>query len=116
MKKFDACKAECPSHKLLNIIGNKWIILILHKLSQKTYRFGELNREVEGISKKVLMSSLRKLEKNRLVQRQAYSTLQLKVEYSLTSLGQSLSIVCNSMTKWAEENISKIENEQIDST
>ena len=107
--KFDVFSTACPSHQLLDIIGNKWMILILHKLSLKLYRFGELQREIGGISKKVLASNLQRLEDNGLLTRHDYDEKPLKVEYSLTELGRSLSICCYAMTNWAEENIGKIE-------
>jgi DNA-binding HxlR family transcriptional regulator len=108
-KKFDVYQTNCPSHQLLDIIGNKWIILIIHKLSQGTMRFGELKREMNGISQKVLSQSLRTLEENGLVTRVAFDEVVLRVEYSLTPLGKSLATLCFSLTKWAEENIGEIQ-------
>lgn len=108
-KKFNVFDTACPSHKLLDVIGNKWVILILHKLAHKTYRFGELQREIGGISKKVLTSTLQRLEKNHLLVRHDYNEKPLRVEYSLTPLGLSLSTCCYALTQWAEENMGEIE-------
>lgn len=108
-KKYDVFNAACPSHKLLDIIGSKWIILLLHKLAQKTYRFGGLKKEMSGISKKVLTHSLRVLEENGLVQRQVFDEQVLRVEYSLTPIGLSLSNQCRLLTEWAEKNMEEIE-------
>ncbi|MFZ2315702.1 MAG: helix-turn-helix domain-containing protein [Gammaproteobacteria bacterium] len=83
----DIYKEKCPSRLVLDIIGNKWVILIVDALSQKTYRFGELKREIEGISPKVLTQLLKTLEQHGLVFRHSYPVLPLKVEYSLSPLG-----------------------------
>lgn len=108
-KRFNVFAATCPAHQLLDIIGNKWVLLILHKLSLKDYRFGELQREIGNISKKVLTNSLRQLEENALIVRRDYGELPLRVEYSLSELGRSLSDCCKSVTRWAEENMEKIQ-------
>jgi DNA-binding HxlR family transcriptional regulator len=107
-KKFDVYNENCPSRKLLQIISDKWTILIIEKLSQKEYRFGELKREIGGVSQKVLTQTLRSLEKNGFISRQQYSDLPLRVKYSLTPLGKSLSSVFISITSWAEKHIEEI--------
>jgi len=105
---FDVYNENCPSRKLLEMISDKWTILIIAKLSQRTYRFGELKRETGGISQKVLTQTLRALEKNGFILRQQYPVLPLRVEYSLTPLGTSLSTIFISITAWAEQHIEEI--------
>lgn len=107
-KNFDVYNENCPSRKLLGIISDKWTILIVEKLSQKTFRFGELKREIGGISQKVLTQTLRSLEKNGFILRQSYPVLPLKVEYSLTPLGKNLSSIFSLITIWAETHIEDI--------
>lgn len=109
IKEYNVFAASCISHKLLDIIGNKWIMLLLHKLAQRTHRFGELQREVGGISKKMLTQQLRLLEQHGLIQRQQFDETVLRVEYSLTELGYSLSDCCRQLNEWVENNIDKIE-------
>lgn len=106
--KFDVYNEDCPSRQLLTIISNKWSILIIEKLSHQTYRFGALKREIGGISQKVLTQTLRTLEKNGFIVRQSYPELPLKVEYSLTPLGQNLSTIFVSITAWAENHMEEI--------
>jgi DNA-binding HxlR family transcriptional regulator len=101
-KKFNVYNENCPSRRVLDLISDKWTILIIEKLSERTYRFGELRREVGGISQKVLTQTLRSLEKNGFLLRQSYPVLPLRVEYSLTELGKSLSTIFKSITTWAE--------------
>ena len=103
---------NCPSRKVLEIISNKWVILIIDLLSEKTYRYLELKREIEGISQKILTQTLRRLEVCGFVQRREYQTLPLKVEYSLTQLGRSLSKIFARITVWSEKNIDAINQAQ----
>lgn len=105
---YDVYNENCPSRKALEIIGNKWTILIIDKLSKKKYRFGELKKEIGGISQKVLTETLRSLEKNGFVWRESYPVLPLRVEYSLLPLGERLSEIFSLITNWAERNIEEI--------
>jgi DNA-binding HxlR family transcriptional regulator len=107
-KEFSVYSIQCPSHNVLEGISDKWSILIIGFLNQKTCRFGELKREVGGISPKVLTSTLQKLEKYGFVSREAFPVLPLKVEYSLTSLGKELSLILNTLTTWTENNMKEI--------
>ncbi len=107
-KKFNVYHQHCPSRRVLSIISDKWTILIIEKLSHTTYRFGELKREIGGISQKVLTQSLRALEKHGFVARESFPVLPLRVEYSLTPLGKSLSPIFNLITEWAEQHIDEI--------
>ncbi|MHB1947998.1 MAG: winged helix-turn-helix transcriptional regulator [Gammaproteobacteria bacterium] len=102
---FDVYNENCPSRVVLEIISNKWVILIIEKLATKPHRFGELKRAIGGISPKVLTTLLKKLEQFGLVLRQCFPGTVMSVEYSLTSLGESLSNICKTITQWAEENI-----------
>ncbi len=106
--KFDVYSDVCPSRQVLEIISNKWTILIISVLAEKTHRFGELKRSINGISQKVLAQTLRVLEKNGFVLRRSYPVLPLKVEYSLTVLGRDLSNVCKELARWSEEHIGEI--------
>lgn len=111
--KFDVYQEKCPSRQALEIMSDKWTILIVNKLSQKTHRFGELKKDIGGVSQKVLTQTLRALEKNGFVFRKNYQTMPLKVEYSLTQLGLSLSSIFNLITEWAEQNIQDVLKAQL---
>ncbi len=80
----------------------------MNKLLAKTYRFGELKREVGAISPKMLTQTLVKLERLGFVARQAFPVLPMKVDYSLTPLGQELALILNSLTTWTETNMDAI--------
>jgi Predicted transcriptional regulators len=91
---------ECPVATVVELIGNKWKLLIIRNLLVKTSRFNELLRELPGISQKVLTDNLRSLEANGLINRTVYLEVPPRVEYSLTKLGHSLNPLFNSMTDW----------------
>lgn len=105
---FSVYSEKCPSRNVLEGISDKWSILVINLLSKKIYRFGELKREVGGISPKMLTQTLLKLERYGFVGRQSFPVLPMKVEYSLTSLGRELSIILNSLTTWTETNMNEI--------
>jgi DNA-binding HxlR family transcriptional regulator len=104
----DIYNEHCPSRIVLDIISNKWVILIIEKLAQKNHRFGELKRAIGGISAKVLSHLLKSLELNGLIIRSDNSALILNVEYALSPLGKSLSHICHVITVWAEQHVHEI--------
>ena len=93
----------CPVEATLQLIGDKWKVLILRDLMDGTKRFGELKKGINGVSQKVLTSNLRKMETNGLVSRKVYAEVPPKVEYTLTETGYSLKPVLDVMTVWGEE-------------
>ena len=100
--------ARCPSQIILERIADKWTVLIIHKLDKKTMRFGELKREIGGVSQKMLTQTLRNLEHDKLVERKVYPVVPPKVEYSLTPLGRTLLGPLGSLCRWAQEHIEDV--------
>lgn len=82
--------AGCPTRVVLDHIMSKWGVLVLLALTDGTLRWGELRREVDGISEKMLASTLRILEADGIVARTSYPEVPPRVEYSLTDLGREL--------------------------
>lgn len=91
---------ECPVATMVELIGNKWKLLIIRNLLATTSRFGELKKGIPGISQKVLTDNLRALENDGLVIRTVYPEVPPRVEYSLTELGDSLRPLFKSMEAW----------------
>lgn len=91
---------ECPVATTVQLIGNKWKLLIIRNLTAKTYRFNELKYSLEGISQKVLTENLRALEDDGIVMRTAYPEIPPRVEYSLTELGKTISPIMKAMEQW----------------
>ena len=94
---------ECPVEMTLQLIGDKWKVLIIRDLLTGTKRFSELMRSVTGITQKVLTSNLRSMEADGLVNRKVYPQVPPTVEYSLTETGLSLKPILDSMVQWGIE-------------
>ncbi len=105
---WDVYQENCPTRMVLDRIADKWTILIIGQLHKKTFRFNELRRVIPGITQKMLTQTLKGLEKDGLVDRKIYPTVPLKVEYSLTPLGSSLTRILNNVATWAETHIEQI--------
>jgi DNA-binding HxlR family transcriptional regulator len=99
---------ECPTRVVLDRLADKWTVLVIGQLAAGTMRFAELRRAVDGISQKMLTSTLRDLERDGLVNRQLYASVPPKVEYSLTPLGSSLINKMQGLCLWAEEHIDQV--------
>lgn len=95
----------CPSRAILELIADKWTLLILPALKRGPKRNGDLMRLIEGVSQKMLTQTLRDLERNGLVDRTDYGEIPPRVEYALTELGGSLADAVRKLDGWAETHI-----------
>lgn len=93
----------CPVATTVELIGNKWKLLILRDLMDGTKRFGQLKKSVGDISQKVLTQNLRAMEQDGLLTRKVYAEVPPRVEYSLTKTGASLHKTLNVMAQWGEQ-------------
>ncbi|MEM7594015.1 MAG: helix-turn-helix domain-containing protein [Cyanobacteria bacterium P01_A01_bin.83] len=105
---------DCPTQQVLDIIGNKWSVIIIYCLAYQTRRYGQLERKIEGISQKVLTQTLRKLERNGLVKREVYPVVPPQVEYSLTPLGETLIEPLSLLAEWSEQHINEVQQSRAD--
>jgi DNA-binding HxlR family transcriptional regulator len=108
MAEWNVFNQHCPTRLVLSRIADKWTVMICLRLAQRTMRFGELRREVAGISQKMLTQSLRALERDGLVARKVYAEVPARVEYSLTPLGRTLVRLMADIKDWAEANIQAV--------
>ncbi|MDP9891578.1 DNA-binding HxlR family transcriptional regulator [Variovorax boronicumulans] len=108
----DVWNAGCPSRRVLELIANKWALLVIPLLRGKPLRNNELLRQVGGISQKMLTQTLRDLELNGLVLRDDRQTVPPHVEYRLSALGLSLSKTLLAVDRWAESNHAAIDRAQ----
>jgi DNA-binding HxlR family transcriptional regulator len=90
----------CPVEMTLQLIGNRWKVLIMRDLLEGTMRFGELKKSVGSITQKVLTQNLREMEESGLVIRKVYAEVPPRVDYTLTELGYSLKPILDSMVDW----------------
>ncbi|WP_137389535.1 winged helix-turn-helix transcriptional regulator [Rhodoligotrophos defluvii] len=98
----------CEVRQILDRIADKWSLLVIALLDQRTLRFAELRRSIDGISKRMLTTTLRQLERDGIVERTVYPTVPPKVEYNLTPLGASLHQTVQALVVWTETNQVKI--------
>lgn len=94
---------DCPVEMTLQLIGDKWKVLIIRDLMSGTKRFNELMRSVTGITQKVLTSHLRAMEQDGLLTRKVYPEVPPRVEYTLTETGRSLKPILDSMVAWGTD-------------
>ena len=94
---------DCPVATTVQLIGNKWKLLILRNLLIRPWRFNELRKSLDGISQKVLTESLRAMESNGIIVRTVYAEVPPRVEYSLSALGETLRPILDAMQAWGQE-------------
>jgi len=99
---------HCPVEAAIDVIGGRWKAPILWWLSQRTYRFAELRRQIPGITEKMLAQQLRELEADGIVHRRVYPTVPPKVEYSLTEYGRSLKRALKAICEWGAVHMQRI--------
>lgn len=95
----------CPAQRALEVIASKWAILVLHSLRNGPVRFNALQRELHGVSQKVLSQQLRRLESYGLVTRTAHPTVPPSVEYALTPAAVELKEALNALCAWADRHL-----------
>lgn len=103
--------AVCPSRVVLDHVMSKWGFLVLVALADRTLRWGELRRAVEGVSEKMLAQTLQTLERDGLVHRAALPVVPPHVEYRLTERGEGLVERLLPLVEWLAENARTIVDE-----
>ena len=106
--KGDVFNPTCPSRGVLEVLAEKWALLVIHMLAGGPARTAELRRRVGGVSEKMLIRTLRRLERSGFVSRHAYPEVPPRVEYRLTPLGRSLSEPITALDGWVEHNLPKV--------
>lgn len=99
---------RCPWTATWNVIGAKWKGIIWWRLSNGLARFGELQRAIPQITKKVLVQQLREMERDGVVHREVFPDVPPRVEYSLTEYGQSLAPVIESICRWGMGHLERV--------
>lgn len=95
---------ECrATREILDLVGDKWSVLVVVNLGAGTRRFSALRRGIDGISKRVLTATLRRLERDGVVSRTVYAEVPPRVEYALTQMGTSLIAPVTTLAMWAQE-------------
>ncbi|HEV8400055.1 MAG TPA: helix-turn-helix domain-containing protein [Gemmatimonadales bacterium] len=112
MAKVLQTRANCHARELLDRVGDKWSVYVLHTLSAAeagAVRFNGLRSRVDGISQRMLTVTLRGLERDGLVVRTAFPEVPPRVEYSLTPLGATLSQLVCGLVSWADAHVTDVD-------
>lgn len=100
--------AACPSREVLNHVTSRWGVLVLMALETRTLRFSQLKRQIGGVSERMLAQTLKHLESDGFVRRQAFEVVPPHVEYSLTPLGLEVAERVRGLADWIEVNLGRI--------
>lgn len=99
---------NCPTQQVLDVLANKWSVIVLYCLAYGPRRYNQIQQRIEGISQKVLTQTLRRLERHGLVARTVLSEMPPNVEYSLTSLGKSLLEPLQAIADWSRAHFADV--------
>ncbi|MBB3237759.1 winged helix-turn-helix transcriptional regulator [Phyllobacterium endophyticum] len=105
---FEVTPACTAVHHILTRVGDKWTVLVVNYLGNRSMRFNELKRAINGISQKMLTSTLRGLERDGFVTRTVYPTIPPRVDYELTDLGRDLLVPLRGLGDWAIKNEQRV--------
>jgi DNA-binding HxlR family transcriptional regulator len=108
MSDYDVFLADCPARTTLDLVADTWSVVVVFGLGRGPQRYSDLRDRIGGISKKMLTQTLRKLERNNLVERRVLAAAPAGVEYRLTHLGQSLLGPVSVLARWAEEHADEL--------
>ncbi|REE96563.1 winged helix-turn-helix transcriptional regulator [Thermomonospora umbrina] len=104
----------CGAREILDRIADKWSLYVISLLGERTLRFTELKRGIDGISQRMLTVTLRALERDGLVSRTVYPVMPPRVDYTLTDLGRTLLETVTTLVGWADRNLEAIEAARAD--
>lgn len=102
-------RESCPHRVLLDQIADKWSVMILAILCERPRRFNVLKRELEGITQKALTQSLRKLQRNGIIERRVITRSPIAVEYEITPLGHTLKAPFQALFNWTQDYLPEVE-------
>ncbi len=105
----DVFSQYCPTRKTLELIASTWAVLAIQAVGGKTLRYGELKRRIEGITHKMLTQTLRRLERDGLMERKVFPVVPPRVEYRLSKLGKTLVEPLGALCRWAEHHFDQVE-------
>lgn len=104
----DVNQPMCPSRLVLEHVTSRWGVLVLAALLERSYRFGELRRQVGGVSEKMLARTLQTLERDGFVHRDARPVIPPRVDYSLTVLGREAAEQVWALARWTERSLEAV--------
>ncbi|WP_252092144.1 helix-turn-helix domain-containing protein [Pseudomonas sp. MWU13-3659] len=107
---YDVFAPACPARLVLDRLADKWALLLIDRLSAgERIRFNQLRRDMAGVSQKMLSQTLKRLERDGLIEREVHPSVPPTVEYALTELGATLGDTVERLARWAESNMPAIQ-------
>ncbi|MFH8581202.1 helix-turn-helix transcriptional regulator [Streptomyces zaomyceticus] len=114
MDTADDVHIEAPHRELLDQVLDKWSLSVLNELCERACRFNELRRAIPQVTQKSLTATLRRLERNGVIEREVVSTRPVAVRYRITPLGKTLRYPIDVLLAWASQNMPVIERARED--
>lgn len=105
---YDVFNDRCPTRMVLDRLADKWALLVLDRLRDGPVRFNNLRRDIRGLTQKVLSQTLKRLERDGLINRTVHPTVPVSVDYALTPLGNTLTETVVAFAHWAEHNMDAV--------
>lgn len=109
IQKAPCATKDCPHRLLLDQIADKWSVLILSALCEQPLRFNTIKRQLDGITQKALTQSLRRLQRNGIVDRKVITASPIAVEYHITPLGRTLKEPFGALFNWTISYLPEVE-------
>ncbi|OTG87651.1 transcriptional regulator [Acinetobacter sp. ANC 4558] len=106
--KYNIFHPDCPARVFFEKFADKWILLIIYKLSQEAQHFNQLRKSILGISPKILSQKLKILERDGFITRTVQEDSVIRVEYALTALGYDFADTAYQLKDWIELNLEKV--------
>ncbi|CAL9609455.1 winged helix-turn-helix transcriptional regulator [Streptomyces sp. enrichment culture] len=100
---------DAPHRELLDQVLDKWSLSVLNELCERPCRFNELRRAIPAVTQKSLTATLRRLERNGVIEREVVSTRPVAIRYRITPLGKTLRHPVDVLLAWAAEHLPAIE-------
>jgi DNA-binding HxlR family transcriptional regulator len=96
---------DCPVAKSLEIVGERWTLLVVRDLLRGPGRFQDLQRSLEGVAPNLLAERLRRMERHGLIARRLYSRHPPRAEYHLTDKGRELGVIVGALAQWGSRHV-----------
>lgn len=105
----DLLQVDAPHRELLDQILDKWSLHVLDELCGQPLRFNELRRTIPSIGQKSLTTTLRRLERNGMIERVVLPSRPVGVEYRIAAVGNTLNELIDALLRWTTENLPEVE-------
>jgi DNA-binding HxlR family transcriptional regulator len=92
----------------VGVLAAKWSVVVLARLEERTHRFNELTRQIDGVSRRMLSATLRQLERDGLIERRVYPRVPARVEYELSTAGEALLSALTPLAGWGVEHADQL--------